>query len=268
MLILVFVAGLALGVVINGLADDLPPDALGLRRRPRLPHCSYCEASYAPIHWLALSHWILRQGRCEHCGAMRRVRHPVVELGMGLGLAGLWLWAKGQWAAFVPAVVLTFVFALISVIDIEHRLVLWRVVLPSALIVGVIQAVSRGGWKTLWGGLAGYGLVLGMFLLGQLFSLGLARLRRRPLDEVAFGSGDVNVAALVGLAVGWPGVLLALVLAIFSGGVFSLAFLLVQALRRRYNPYTAIPYGPFLVLGAAIVFLYGHDIAAWYMAQR
>ncbi len=267
-MILVFVAGLALGVALNALADDLPPDELGQKRQLRVPHCRYCQANYAPLYWLALGHWLLRQGRCRHCGGARRLRHPVLELFAGLCLAGLWLWAKGQWGLFLPAVVLTFVFTLVAVIDIEHRLVLWRVVLPAAVAIGLMQAVYQGGWKTLWGGLAGYGLVLGLFLLGQLFSLGLARLRGRPLDEVAFGSGDVNVAALVGLAVGWPGVLLALVAAIFAGGIFSLAFLLVQVLRRRYNPYTAIPYGPFLVLGAAVVYLYGHDMAAWYMAQR
>jgi len=266
--ILVFVVGLALGVALNALADDLPPDELGQRRALRLPHCRYCETIYPPHQWLALSHWVLRQGRCGHCGGPRRGRHPVLELFAGLCLAGLWVWAKGQWAAFLPAVVLTFIFTLVTVVDIEHRLVLWRVVLPAAVGIGLMQAALQGGWKTLGGGLAGYGLVLGLFLLGQLFSVGLARLRGRPLDEVAFGSGDVNVAALVGLAVGWPGVLLALLVTIFSGGLFSLAFLVAQLLRRRYNPYTAIPYGPFLAFGAAVIYLYGHDLAAWYMAQR
>ncbi len=268
MVILIFVVGLAMGIAVNALADGLPPDELGLKRTVRPPHCAYCGVTYAPRYWLAVSHWVMRQGRCQRCGGRRRLRHTFVELTVGLCLAGLWLWAGSLWAVFLPAAVLTFVFALIAVIDIEHRLVLWRVVLPAAVVIGLMQALTHGGWKTLWGGLAGYGLVLGMFLLGQLFSLGLARLRGRPLDEVAFGGGDVNLAALVGFAVGWPGILLALVVAIFSGGIFSLAFLLAQTLRRRYNPYTAIPYGPFLVLGAAVVYLYGHDFATWYMAQR
>jgi prepilin signal peptidase PulO-like enzyme (type II secretory pathway) len=169
---------------------------------------------------------------------------------------------------FLPAVVLTFIFSLISIIDIEHRLVLWRVVAPAAIVIAAMQVVNHGFWKTLWGGLCGYGLVLGMFLLGQLFSLGLARLKGQALDEVAFGGGDVNLAALVGLAVGWPEMLLALLVTVFSAGVFAMLFLLVQIVRRRYNPYTPFAYGPFFVLGAAVVYLFGRDFAAWYMAQR
>jgi leader peptidase (prepilin peptidase) / N-methyltransferase len=266
--VLIFALGLALGIPLNMLADDLPPDELGLKRPLRRPHCAYCGVDYAWRHWLAVGHWLMRRGRCEHCGGARRLRPVVVELLMGLGLAGLWVWAKGDWTAFGPAAVLAFIFALITIIDIEHRLILWGVVLPAAVVIGIMQAVNHGGWKTLWGGLAGYGLVAGMFLLGQLFSAGLARLRGRPIDEVAFGSGDVNLAALVGLAVGWPEMLLVLMVTIFSGGAFAFLYLIVQTLRRRYNAYTAIPYGPFFVLGAAVVYLYGRDFAAWYIAQR
>ena len=268
MVVIAFLLGLVFGAVVNVLADDLPPDELGLKHSLRLPHCAYCGAEYAPRHWLALAHWVLRRGSCGHCGATRRLRHVVVELVLGLCLAGMWVWARGQWLAFLPAAVLTFIFALLSIIDIEHRLVLWRVVLPAAVVIALMQAVNRGGWKTLLGGLAGYGLVMGMFLLGQLFSMGLARVRGRPIDEVAFGSGDINLAALVGLAVGWPEILLALVVTIFSGGIFALVYLVVQALRRRYNPYTPFPYGPFFVLGAAVIYLFGHSFAAWYIGQR
>lgn len=184
---------------------------------------------------------------------------------MALAFAGLWAWSNASWAAFLAAAVSASIFALITVIDIEHRLILWRVVLPGALVMGLVQAVNHGLWKTLWGGLAGYLIVLVMFLLGHLFSAGLARLRGRPLDEVAFGGGDVNVATLVGLAVGWPGVLPALMATVFSAGLFSLAYLAVQVVRRRYNPYVAMPYAPFLVFGAAMVYLFGHAFGGWYL---
>lgn len=268
MILLVFVLGLGMGIVVNVLADDLPPDELGLARPLTKPKCRYCGAEHTPYLWLAVASLFLRRGTCEHCGAPRRWRHMVVEVATGLCLAGVWEWARGQWAAFLAAAILVFAFALIAVIDIEHRLILWRVVLPSAVVIGVTQGVLRGWAVTLEGGLAGYGIVFGLFLLGQLFSLTMAQMRGRPLDEVAFGGGDVNLAALAGLAVGWPAVLLVVLAAIFSGGIFSLLYLVVQAIRRRYNPYTAIPYGPFFIFGAAAVYLYGHDFALWYLAMR
>jgi prepilin signal peptidase PulO-like enzyme (type II secretory pathway) len=110
--------------------------------------------------------------------------------------------------------------------------------------------------------------VLGIFLLAELFTRLLQRWRGQALEEVAFGGGDVNLAALVGLAVGWPGVLLALVIAIFAGGIFSFVFIVFQLVRRRYSPYSAVPYGPFLVIGALAIYLYGKDFAAAWLAAH
>jgi leader peptidase (prepilin peptidase)/N-methyltransferase len=264
MILLVFVVGLALGVVVNALADDLPPDELGMTRGLAKPRCRYCGAEHAPYLWPALASLFLRRGACEHCGAPRSWRHMLVEAVTGLCLAGVWSWAGGRWAAFAPAALLVFVFTLIAVIDIEHRLILWRVVVPAALAVAVAQGLTRGWVPTLEGGLAGYGIVFGMFLFGQLFSMTVAQMHGRPLDEIAFGGGDVNLAALAGLAVGWPGVLLMVLATVVSGGVFALAFIVVQKVRGRYNPYTAFPYGPFFILGAAAVYLYGHAFGLWY----
>jgi leader peptidase (prepilin peptidase)/N-methyltransferase len=265
--LVLFALGLGIGVCLNALADALPPDQLGQSHTPGRPRCHYCGAEHAPLYWLALGSFILRRGRCEHCGAPRRLRHGIVELVTGICLAGLWSWAGGQWFPFFCGAVLAVIFILITVIDIEHRLILWRVVFPAAIIVGVMQAINHGWQKTLWGGLAGYGIVLGMYLVGLGFSFVMARRRGQPLEEVAFGGGDVNLAGLVGLAVGWPEMLLVLVVTIFSGGLVALAILAVQSVRRRYTPYTAFPYGPFFVLGATVIYLFGKEFAAWYLAR-
>jgi prepilin signal peptidase PulO-like enzyme (type II secretory pathway) len=122
--------------------------------------------------------------------------------------------------------------------------------------------------KTLAGGLAGYAITLGIFLLAELFARLLQRLRGQPLDEVAFGGGDVNLAGIVGFAVGWPGVILALMIAVLIGGIFSFGYIVVQLVRRRYVPYSAVPYGPFLVAGALAIYLYGKDFAAVWLASH
>ena len=108
----------------------------------------------------------------------------------------------------------------------------------------------------------GYGLVFGLFLLGQGYMWLVARWRGQPLDEIAFGGGDVNLAGLIGLALGWSGVLVALFVGILAGGLFSLGYIVVQLMRGKYNPHSAIPYGPFLVLGAMLVYLFGRTVLA------
>lgn len=271
-----FLVGLGAGVLLNSLADNLPPDALGVRRMPTRPRCRTCGATHAPVYWLALASVLARGGRCEHCSAPRPLRHAVVEVVAGLSLAYAWNWAGGPTRGvydsagkFLAGAIILLVFILITVIDVEHRLILHVVVIPAAAMVGLIGFLTpgRGLVKTLLGGLAGYGLVLGIFLLGQVFALGVAWLRGRPLDEVAFGEGDVNLAGLVGLTVGWPGVLVALFVAIFASGVFSIGYILVQSVRRRYALFTPLPYGPFLALGALLLYFFGKPLAAWYLGR-
>jgi prepilin signal peptidase PulO-like enzyme (type II secretory pathway) len=265
--LLVFV-GLGVGVLLNALADDLPPEALGQRRMPGPPRCRYCGAAHAPRYWLALASLLFHGGRCEHCGGPRRFRSGVVEAATAFSLAYLWGWAGGQAFKFLAAAVIAAIFFLITIIDLEHRLILWMVVYPAAVIVGLIGVLSPGGWqKTLLGGGVGFGLVWGMYLLGGLFSRVMAAVRDQSLEEVAFGWGDVNLALVIGLTVGWSGVLFAVLIAIFTAGAFSVGYLVVQRLRGRYTPFMAIPYGPFLVLGALTIYLYGKEIAAAYAGR-
>lgn len=270
MLLIALGLGLIVGGVVNALADDLPPDESGARRPLRPPHCRACGLERPPEAWLALAAWLRGRGRCAYCAAPRGRRAPVVEAAAALGGAYLWLWADGDVGRFLAAGLVSAVFLLITVIDIEHRLILWRVVWVSAILLAVLGGLSpdRGWPKTLIGGVAGYALVALLFLFGQAYAVLQARLRGEPLDEVVFGGGDVNLAGLVGLAVGWTGVLVALFIAVVSAGLFSLGYLLVQVARRRYNPHTPIPYGPFLVAGALVVYLHGQDLAAWWLAGR
>jgi leader peptidase (prepilin peptidase)/N-methyltransferase len=216
-----------------------------------------------------LSGLILRGGNCEHCAAPRRTRPVLVELLMGTALALLWGWAGGELGKFLAAAVILTLFLLIAIIDIEHRLILWIVIYPSAVIVALLGMLSpeRGVAKTLLGGAVGYGLIGGLYLLGKVFSRAAALWRGQPLEEVAFGRGDVNLAGVVGLAVGWSGILFALLVAIFSAGMFALGYLIVQRARGRYAAFTPIPYGPFLVLGGLILYFYGREIAAAYLGR-
>ena len=71
----------------------------------------------------------------------------------------------------------------------------------------------------------------------------------------------MNLGGIIGLILGWPGVVMGIVLAIFLAGGVSLAFLLYMVVKRRYKPDLAIPYGPFLTI-SVILLLYLRDIFA------
>jgi prepilin signal peptidase PulO-like enzyme (type II secretory pathway) len=156
-----------------------------------------------------------------------------------------------------PSYVLSGILLLVLVVDLEHRLILHVVTGPSAIVMGLLGSLdpARGPLKTLAGGAVGFLVVLGLFLLGGLFARLILRIRGQTLEEVAFGFGDVTLAGVIGLAVGFPGIVVALTLGVLAGGVFSLGYLLVMIARGRYIAFTPIPYSPFLVLGALVVFV-------------
>jgi prepilin signal peptidase PulO-like enzyme (type II secretory pathway) len=110
--------------------------------------------------------------------------------------------------------------------------------------------------SALLGGTVGFGLLFLAYLIGRGFIYLMGRLRQVPPHRQAFGLGDVRLGAFVGLMVGFPLVLPALLISILLGGLFSIVYLLVRAaIARRYSPFASIAYSPFLAAGALITIL-------------
>jgi prepilin signal peptidase PulO-like enzyme (type II secretory pathway) len=250
MVILAALLGVLLGTAINALADTLP-----VTRRPGLPRCAHCGGPRQPAAGSGLLAFALGRRSCRFCGREMGLRPPTVEA-LGAAAAVLIYLRDPSPAEFWPAIAVAAIYALIVVIDIEHRLILHVVSLPAALLLGLVGSLNpdRGVIRTLLGGAAGFGILLALFLLGGLFAQGMARLRGRKLDEIALGFGDVTLSAVIGLTLGWPAVVAALLLGVFAAGLFSSAYLLIMMARRRYVAFTPIPYGPFLILGALLVY--------------
>lgn len=248
--------GLALGAVLNVLADDLPQ-----RTQLRQPRCPACDQRYAPVQRVAVLAFLSGRGRCGFCDASLALRRVVVEIVSALLL--VFLYDKfGLTVKFLLLAVLLEGLWLITIIDLEHRLILYVTIFPMAgiaILYGLFGA-DHGWSRTLTGGLVGFGVVYLVYLLGWAFGAVAARARGEPLSEIPFGGGDVNLAAVIGLAVGWSGVLLSLFITVMTGGLGALFYLLLMSLRRRYNVFTAIPYGPFLVLGAVVLLVFDAEI--------
>ncbi len=258
MSIIVLLVGWFAGILANLLADSLP--GLGV---PASPHCQGCGGPRPPSAWSAWVALLTRRSACAYCGRPIPSRALLVEAVAAAGAGLIYhfgLGPSGPWMAMLVA----WVFLLITIIDFEHRLIPHIVSLPAAVVLGMISVLDpgRGPAKTLLGGAVGLGIVLVLFLLGGLFSAWISRRRGQPLEEVAFGFGDVTLSTVIGLVVGWPGVILALFIGVFLAGAFSLVFMLVQLLRHRYSPYMPFPYGPFLILGALLVYLGGRGLFA------
>jgi leader peptidase (prepilin peptidase)/N-methyltransferase len=89
----------------------------------------------------------------------------------------------------------------------------------------------------------------------------ISALRRRRLSEVAFGFGDVMLAALCGLMIGWRAMIFAMFITVFAGAAGASLYLISRLVGgRRYTFYTALPYGPYIVFGTVVMMLFVAEI--------
>lgn len=238
---LAVVLGVLAGMLVNYLSDVLP-----VHRRPGAPLCLQCGTVQKPLNYFI---W---PRRCTNCGKRRGLRIWVVEA----VYIALFSWLAGSASNslslpfWISAGIWIF-FGVVAVIDIELRLILHPVSL-AGLILALPLGVSLHGWRsTLLGGFAGYLVLLALYGLGILFIRATRKLQKD--EEVALGYGDVNLAGILGLLLGWPNILLGLMLSVVIAGAFSLVLIVGSLVLRRYRAFMAIPYGPFLIAGAALL---------------
>jgi prepilin signal peptidase PulO-like enzyme (type II secretory pathway) len=240
-------SGLLCATLVNYLSDVLP-----VRRKLAAPTCAACEAPFQAFNYLSLA-------TCHVCGTQRAIRTYVVLISGILIAFILWMWppAMGFWLALV---ILTY-FGVVTVIDIEHRLILHMVSLAGAVLFVPIGIFLHGWQSTLIGGLVGGGVMLVFYFAGTLFAKYRAKKLGTDDDEEALGFGDVTISAVLGLLVGFPNVVLTLLLGILLGGLVSLLMIVGLTLLRRYDPMNVFTaYGPFLIAGATLMLFFRETV--------
>jgi leader peptidase (prepilin peptidase) / N-methyltransferase len=257
MIVLYALLGLLLGAGINLCADQLPR----WRTVRRTPFCPYCEKPRPWWSWAGALAYLRFKPGCPHCGAAIPWRHPLVELGTAAVFAFLWHQYNHEPMLLMLYSIYSVILMLVLVIDLEHRLILNVVMYPAwgvALLGSFLHPEPYFYRLALIGGAIGFGLLFLVYLLGEVFVKVMSRVRGKPIHAVAFGFGDVRLGAFIGFMLGFPQVLSAIFIAVLLGGIGGLVYWFVRAIvLRSYSLFTAIPYGPFLVIGAAIVLFFG-----------
>jgi len=259
MIVLYALLGLLVGILINLAADQLPR----WRRLRRRPFCAYCDQPRPWWAWSGTLAYLRFKPRCEQCGAPISWRHPLVEVGTAALFAFLWQHYAGSEQAMLllPHTVYSAIMVLVLVIDLEHKLILNVVMYPAWLLafLGSFFYPSPYQYRlSLLGGVIGFGLLFVIYWLGELFVIVMEKMRGKEINTPAFGFGDVRLGGFIGLMLGFPQVLTAIFYAILLGGLVGMVYWFIQAIvLRRYSLFTAIPYGPFLIIGASIILFFG-----------
>jgi leader peptidase (prepilin peptidase)/N-methyltransferase len=255
--------GLAIGSFLNVVVYRVPA---GRSLTPDSA-CPNCGTAIRKRDNIPVVSWLVLRGKCRGCAQPISARYPLVEAGTAIAFVLVT-------ARFGPAVLeaatpqdavagaielgafltLTAVSIALALIDLDTKR-LPNVIVVPALLAGILllgaAAVVRGDWPALAGALLGGA---GLFLLYLVLAL---------VSRGGMGFGDVKLAAVLGLYLGflgWGNLLVGAFAAFLFGGVFGLALMLIRRAGRK----SAIPFGPWMILGAWLGVFAGEYLARGY----
>lgn len=256
LVVIVGLLGLAIGSFLNVVIWRVP-QRMSLSTPPSA--CPNCTNGIRGRDNIPVLSWVLLRGRCRDCGEPISVRYPLVELltaaifvalalRIGVDLPQIWL---------LPAYLyLGAIGVALAFIDLDTHTLPNRIVLPSYGVLVVLLAlgsVTSGDWIALARAAAGAGILFAFyFLLAVAVPKGM-------------GFGDVKLAGLIGLALGylgWGPLAVGAFGAFVLGGVFSIVLVVLRRAGRK----SGIPFGPWMILGAGLGIFVGDTVADAYLA--
>lgn len=267
----IFLVGICLGSFLNVVIYRLPRGASLARPGSTCPACRRPIAFYDNI---PLVSYLVLRGRCRACGARISPRYFMVELICGLLAVAVFM-SHGLGFRAVLLTYFSLTLVAITYIDLDEMVIPDALTLP-AIVIGLAGAYFfpdwripglKLGWALMdWGVnstrlISLFGAVFGLFLGGGLVWL-IYNLYFLLRHKEGIGGGDFTLLAMIGVYLGYRGVLVS----IFLGSVLGLAGALALALRnRRLEAQAAVPFGPFLSIAALIHLFFGEAIIRWYL---
>lgn len=243
-----FLYGLCIGSFLNVCIHRLPESRSLIKPRSMCPQCSQPIAFYDNIPVFS---FLLLRGRCRNCGTPIAWRYPLVEL-LG-GLAALASAAKfGPSLAALVYFVFTAILIVVTFIDIDHRIIPDVISLPG-IVLGLAASFilpSMSFTDSLLGIALGGGSLLAVALIYRLVT-----------KKDGMGMGDVKLLSMIGALIGWKGVVFTIFIGSLVGSLVGIAMVFAQ---KRKDLKLAVPFGPFLSLGAIVYVFAGSELTFWY----
>jgi len=260
----IFVLGLIVGSFLNCVIYRLalPNFSLknlgGLKNRSHCPHCKH-QLSW-PDLIPVLSFFILK-GKCRYCQKNISWQYPLVEIATGALFLLIFNFsafaeasADKQFLSLFYYLIITCFLIVIFVYDLKHYIIPDKVIYPTIVIVFLYRLFENwkleiGNWQSLLNPLFSAFLAASFFLLIVLLSKGKW-----------LGVGDIKLAFLMGLFLGWPDILVALFLAFLIGAIIGIGLMVFGGKTLK----SELPFAPFLITGTFLALFFGQEIINWY----
>ena len=246
---LALVFGSVIGSFLNVCIYRIPQNIAIARPRS---YCPKCSKPIRALDNIPIISFVILKGRCRNCDKKIRLQSPAVELLTALLTIAVVL--KFDFT-ILTIFYLSFIYILITIsfIDLEHMIIPDSLVFAAALLglMALIFNILPIGWME-----SAYGALLyggGLALAGYAGKL--------IYKMETMGWGDVKLALVMGLCLGWIMSIVSLVLSVLIATFYIVLGMAAGRLTRKQM----IPFGPFLALGTVISFLWGTEILGLYL---
>lgn len=213
--------------------------------------CPGCGERIRPYDNIPIVSWLILRGKCRSCGGKISPQYPVVEFINGL-LTLFLLLRFGPTLQFLALFLFVCALVTITFIDLEHQIIPDSISLPG-IIVGLLFSffLPNPGWLS---------SIIGIAVGGGSLLLVACAYHALTGNE-GMGGGDIKLLAMMGAFCGWKAVPFIIFVSSLTGSVIGVTLMLV----RKKDSKLAIPFGPFLALGAVVYLFFGEELISWYL---
>ena len=245
--IAIFVFGLCIGSFLNCVIYRLQKTKSFLKGRSICPKCKHILKWY---DLLPVVSFIALRGKCRYCRKKISWQYPLVELGTALIFILIFNFQFSifNFQTFYLLVTACFLI-IIFIYDLKTYFILDKIIYPAIGIVLLWNIFNN------WSGLL-------MLLLTAFLSAAFFFIIWLLSKGKAMGFGDAKLGFLMGLFLGFPGILVALFFAFLGGALVGLG--LISSGKKKLK--SQVPFGPFLITGTFVALFWGEKIVSWYLS--
>jgi leader peptidase (prepilin peptidase) / N-methyltransferase len=234
--------GLLIGSFLNVVAYRLPR---GESLLWPASHCPGCEQPIKPYDNVPVLSWLLLRGECRNCDTRISPRYPAIELLTAVAFGAIVV-LNGVDKDLIWELPFAAMLIAVAGIDLEHRIIPNKVLLPSA-VFAVATAIALRPDDLAELGIAGAAAFMAFLLAALAYPAGM-------------GMGDVKLAGVMGLFLG-TAVIPSLFIAFLTGTIVGVAVIAKHGADGRKK---GVPFGPFVALGGLVGLLAGTELIDLY----
>jgi prepilin signal peptidase PulO-like enzyme (type II secretory pathway) len=284
---IIFILGLIIGSFLNVVIFRLENKEKIINDRSKCLHCGHILKWYDLIPVLS---FIFLKGKCRYCNNKISWQYPLVEIGTGVLFIMImnyelrimnyeYLISNIQYSilSLLFWFYITSVFIVIFVYDLKHYIIPDKVIYPAIIITFIyklFEILKFGHWDLFgiwnlpaqcWSASGGEFGILDpvLYLLFPAFAASIFFYSIVIITKgKGMGGGDIKLAFLMGLILGWPTILLSLFLSFIFGSIVGIFLILIG--KKKMG--SMIPFGPFLIVGTFIGLFLGERLINWYLS--